>query len=89
MPGEVILVSALLSLTSLGLMSLAWSRLGSCPVRAYHGRWLFLFLLAVLGGICIAAAIFLPQIAITSGLVLALFLILMVWEGPATSTGEG
>jgi hypothetical protein len=89
MPAETVLMSALFSLTSLGLMSLSWSRLGSCPVRAHRGRWLFLFLLAVLGGLCLVAAVYLPQVAILSGLVLALFLILMVWEGPATSTGEG
>lgn len=84
MPREVLIVSALLTLSSLGFISLSWSRLGTCPVRAYRGRWMFLFLLTVLGGLCLTAAVYWPQAAIGTGLLLALMLILMVWEGPAT-----
>lgn len=85
MPREFVIVFALLTVSSLGFISLSWSRLGSCPVRACRGRWLFLLLITVLGGLCLTAAVYWPQAAISTGLLLALMLILMVWEGPATS----
>lgn len=85
MPREVVIISVLLMLSGLGFVSLSWCRLGTCPVRACRGRWLFLLLLTVLGGLCLAAAVYWPQAAISTGLLLALLMILMVWEGPATS----
>ncbi|HMP02343.1 MAG TPA: hypothetical protein PKD86_11045 [Gemmatales bacterium] len=85
---HVAVASVLVAFGGLGLISLAWTRLGSCPVRAEHGRWLFVFLFAALGGLCVSTAAVLPQVAISTGLLLAFFLILMLWDGPAAHTGE-
>lgn len=78
-----LLTLVLLAVTGTGLTAAVWARCDICPKRASRGRWLYVAIVALVGGVGLLAASYTHSSALVLGLILGFLFVAMLWEGPA------